>query len=71
MEKTVTIPLSEYEKMVKENEVVMSGRIMITTSFGYTEILSKCEAVQQMSNRMCALERELQRTLYWWQKRRA
>jgi hypothetical protein len=71
MEKTVTIPLSEYEKMVKENEVVMSGRIMITTSFGYTEILSKYEAVQQMSNRMSALERELQRTLYWWQKRRA
>ena len=74
MKKTITLSLEEYEKIILENTIINDNKAIITIGNGmyttFQTILSNDDAVILMTERCNKLEGELDRTLYWWQKRK-
>lgn len=72
MEKTITLSLSEYENIIKENEAVNDGKTIITKGNGfytsYTTILTNEKAIQVLSERVKELETELEKR--WWKTKK-
>lgn len=72
MEKKITMGLSEYETIIKENKIVNENKTIITKGNGfytsYTTILTNEEAVQMLSERVKKLETELEKP--WWKTKK-
>ena len=72
MEKKITMGLSEYERIIKENKIVNENKTIITKGNGfyisYTTILTNDETVQMLSKRIKELETELEKP--WWKTKK-
>lgn len=72
MEKKITMGLSEYERIIKENKIVNENKTIITKGNGfytsYTTILTNEKAIQVLSERVKELETELEKP--WWKTKK-
>lgn len=72
MEKKITMGLSEYERIIKENKIVNENKTIITKGNGFyfstTTILTNDETVQMLSERVKELEKELEKP--WWKTKK-
>lgn len=72
--KTITLDLSEYDQIIKENEVANNNRTVITKRdyFGNlrTVILTNNEAVKFLAERIKLLEEQLAEEIKkpWWKR---
>jgi len=71
--KTITLELSEYEQIIKENEVANNNKTVIIKDGFYiqrTAILTNDEAVKFLAERIKLLEKQLEEEIKkpWWKR---